>query len=55
MDKIKIIQGERRELEKQYKEFAEQGFLLLLETHRMIEFGGKIIYSGVMIKKEGND
>ncbi len=50
MEEIKIIEGEKESYEKQYIDGIKKGFQCLIETHRMVEFGGKIIYSAVMIK-----
>ena len=51
MEKIKIIEGDAMEFESQVDKIMKQGYKVIIETHRMIEYVGKPYYSCLFVKE----
>jgi len=49
---IKIVEGEKEEFVKECNELEKQKIYPVADTHRVFEFGGKIIYSVVVTEGE---
>ena len=49
---IQIVEGSKEEFVKECNELEKQNIFPIPETHRVFEFGGKIIYSVILAEGE---
>jgi len=49
---IKIVEGTKEEFVKECNELEKQRIFPVPDTHRVFEFGGKVIYSVVVAEEE---
>lgn len=52
MEKIKIIEGDARTFELEVEKALKEGYKPARETHRCIEYVGKLFYSCLFVKME---